>query len=319
MRMATDMRTTVSTRTRRDPATALGRSWPRPRSTRCAFAIASRSISSTSQSRPSTAGASARSLLADAGPKPRPTVLGLVIAWAAPSPAVLGPTTPTPRRGSGPSILAAFATRCSSSSRSARSSGRPRQSRRPVPVHNETVDGSWRPSESSSTWQRRALLRGRPDDLNITRRLPAHGLPMPRLAGVVVSAGTPSARLDHARCRDQPAHRRSSWSAPGACFAIRALMFDGVPARSISTRSRELRRARRGRRERPAQSVATGTEVALTAHLVTPAGHPDDAFFRAAAARLRERFAIGHVTLQAATEVLMAPCEGPAPQKTDQA
>ena len=30
-----------------------------------------------------------------------------------------------------------------------------------------------------------------------------------------------------------------------------------------------------------------------------PAGHPDDAFFRAAAARMRERFAIGHVTLQA--------------------
>ena len=30
-----------------------------------------------------------------------------------------------------------------------------------------------------------------------------------------------------------------------------------------------------------------------------PAGHPDDAFFRAAAARMQERFAIGHVTLQA--------------------
>ena len=56
---------------------------------------------------------------------------------------------------------------------------------------------------------------------------------------------------------------------------------------------------------------ATGTtEVALTAHLVTPDGHPDDAFYRAAAARLRERFAIGHVTLQAATEELMTPCDG---------
>ncbi len=58
---------------------------------------------------------------------------------------------------------------------------------------------------------------------------------------------------------------------------------------------------------------ATGTtQVALTAHLVTPAGHPDDAFFRAAAARMQERFAIGHVTLQAATEELMAPCGAPA-------
>ena len=56
---------------------------------------------------------------------------------------------------------------------------------------------------------------------------------------------------------------------------------------------------------------ATGTtEVALTAHLVMPAGHPDDAFFRAAAERMRERFAIGHVTLQAATETLMTPCDG---------
>ena len=43
---------------------------------------------------------------------------------------------------------------------------------------------------------------------------------------------------------------------------------------------------------------------------MTPAGHPDDAFFRDAAARLQKRFAIGHVTLQAATEALMAPCDG---------
>jgi len=56
---------------------------------------------------------------------------------------------------------------------------------------------------------------------------------------------------------------------------------------------------------------ATGTtDVALTAHLAMPAGHPDDAFFRAAAERMRERFAIGHVTLQAATETLMTPCDG---------
>ena len=42
-----------------------------------------------------------------------------------------------------------------------------------------------------------------------------------------------------------------------------------------------------------------------------PAGHPDDAFFRAAAARMQERFAIGHVTLQASTEPLMPACGGP--------
>ena len=50
----------------------------------------------------------------------------------------------------------------------------------------------------------------------------------------------------------------------------------------------------------------------MTAHLATPGGHPDDAFFRAAAERMRERFAIGHVTLQATTEMLMTPCDGVA-------
>jgi cobalt-zinc-cadmium efflux system protein len=44
---------------------------------------------------------------------------------------------------------------------------------------------------------------------------------------------------------------------------------------------------------------------------VTPAGHPDDAFFREAAARMKERFAIGHVTLQASTEPVMPACGGP--------
>ncbi len=57
---------------------------------------------------------------------------------------------------------------------------------------------------------------------------------------------------------------------------------------------------------------ATGTtDVVLTAHVVMPGGHPDDAFFRAAAARMQERFAIGHVTLQASTEPVMPACGGP--------
>ena len=53
------------------------------------------------------------------------------------------------------------------------------------------------------------------------------------------------------------------------------------------------------------------TEVVLTAHVVMPAGHPDDAFFRTAADRMKARFAIGHVTLQASTEALMPACGGP--------
>ena len=98
-------------------------------------------------------------------------------------------------------------------------------------------------------------------------------------------------------------------------------MFDGVPT------SIDLDAVRAELAALPGVSCvsdlhvwATGTtQVALTAHLVTPAGAPDDAFYRVAAARLQERFAIGHVTLQAATEALMTPCDGalavPAPNR----
>ena len=40
------------------------------------------------------------------------------------------------------------------------------------------------------------------------------------------------------------------------------------------------------------------TEPVLTAHLVIPTGHPGDGFLAAARVMLRERFAIGHATLQ---------------------
>ena len=89
------------------------------------------------------------------------------------------------------------------------------------------------------------------------------------------------------------------------------LMFDGVPASiDLEAVRAELAALPGVARVSDLHVWATGTtEVALTAHLVMPAGHPDDAFFRDAAARLQERFAIGHVTLQAATEALMAPCD----------
>ena len=43
------------------------------------------------------------------------------------------------------------------------------------------------------------------------------------------------------------------------------------------------------------------TEAALSAHLVMPAGHPGDGFLTAAAADLRDRYRIGHMTLQIET------------------
>lgn len=44
------------------------------------------------------------------------------------------------------------------------------------------------------------------------------------------------------------------------------------------------------------------TDVALTAHLVMPGGHPGDGFLMEAAHELKDRFGIGHVTLQVETD-----------------
>ena len=48
-------------------------------------------------------------------------------------------------------------------------------------------------------------------------------------------------------------------------------------------------------------------EVALTAHLVIPDGHPGDAFFKEAEHALHERFGIDHPTLQIETEEAAEP------------
>ena len=53
------------------------------------------------------------------------------------------------------------------------------------------------------------------------------------------------------------------------------------------------------------------TETVLTAHLVMPGGHPGDAFLDDARAMLKDRFGIGHATLQ----VELVGAEGPAPAK----
>jgi cobalt-zinc-cadmium efflux system protein len=49
------------------------------------------------------------------------------------------------------------------------------------------------------------------------------------------------------------------------------------------------------------------TEIALTAHLVMPAGHPGDAFLVHVAEELREHYGIHHVTLQVETEGAACP------------
>ena len=50
------------------------------------------------------------------------------------------------------------------------------------------------------------------------------------------------------------------------------------------------------------------TETALTVHLVMPAGHPGDHFMAQVGRELRERFAVGHATIQVETGDELHPC-----------
>jgi cobalt-zinc-cadmium efflux system protein len=95
------------------------------------------------------------------------------------------------------------------------------------------------------------------------------------------------------------------------------LMFDGVPEHIDLAAVRTALEALPGvARVHDLHVWATGTtDVALTAHLVMPAGHPDDPFFEGATTQLRERFCIGHVTIQVVRAPFMALCEG-APAAT---
>lgn len=57
---------------------------------------------------------------------------------------------------------------------------------------------------------------------------------------------------------------------------------------------------------------AMGTsQIALTAHLVMPQGHANDAFLKHATDQLHDRFDITHVTLQVMQQAFTAPCAPP--------
>ena len=101
----------------------------------------------------------------------------------------------------------------------------------------------------------------------------------------------------------------STW---GLLLQSLRLMFDGVPAHiDLHAVRRELEALPGVDRVHDLHVWATGTsDVALTAHLVMPAGHPDDHFFESATHQLRDHFKIGHVTLQVVREPFMALCEG---------
>jgi len=59
---------------------------------------------------------------------------------------------------------------------------------------------------------------------------------------------------------------------------------------------------------------AMGTsQTALTAHLVMPQGHADDAFLQDAMEKMHDQFEITHVTLQVMKEPFTTPC-GESPE-----
>lgn len=160
------------------------------------------------------------------------------------------------------------------------------------------------------------FLRGSREDLNL------RGAFLHMAADALVSAGVVMAGA-------LTWWRGWTWIDPAACLVIAIiivvgswgllteslhLLFDGVPPHVDLAAVRALLRAQPGVREVQDLHVwALGTrEVALTAHLIMPDGGGDDAFLRATAASLRERFGIGHVTLQVQRAPSSAACDAPS-------
>jgi len=95
------------------------------------------------------------------------------------------------------------------------------------------------------------------------------------------------------------------------------MLFDGVPDSVDPQAVQECLAALPGvTRVHDLHIWAMGTsQVALTAHLVMPQGHADDAFLAQATQQMHDRFAITHVTLQVMTEPFTRSCDqqvGPA-------
>lgn len=95
------------------------------------------------------------------------------------------------------------------------------------------------------------------------------------------------------------------------------LLFDGVPEHIDLPAVQAWLAARPGvaRVDDLHVWAMSTTRVALTAHLVMPAGHPGDEFLRTTSDGLYEGFGIAHVTLQTVAAPMLQPCHAPAPQR----
>ncbi|MDO9004554.1 MAG: cation diffusion facilitator family transporter [Aquabacterium sp.] len=90
------------------------------------------------------------------------------------------------------------------------------------------------------------------------------------------------------------------------------LLFDGVPDQIDLGAVRGYLQSLPGiERVHDLHVWAMGTsEVAMTAHLVMPSGHPDDAFLKGINQQLHEQFDIDHVTVQVVKVPFTRPCQG---------
>ncbi len=104
------------------------------------------------------------------------------------------------------------------------------------------------------------------------------------------------------------------WGTWGLLRESTHLLFDGVPAHVDPAAVRAYLAALPGVahvHDLHIWAMST-TQVALSAHLITPAGHPGDALLRAATEELRAQHRIDHVTLQLTAEAIAPMCESTA-------
>ena len=162
------------------------------------------------------------------------------------------------------------------------------------------------------------FMRGRKDDINI------RGAFLHMAADALVSAGVVVAGA-------LALWFGWTWLDPVASLLIAAvillgtwglfrqslhLLFDGVPENVDLHAVTALLGALPGVvRVHDLHVWAMGTaETALTAHLVMPHGHADDAFLRDATEQIHEHFGIGHVTLQVVRQPFTRSCAPSAPE-----
>jgi cobalt-zinc-cadmium efflux system protein len=252
-------------------------------------------------------------LLADAGHN-LSDVAGLVLAWGG---ALAGRLRPDARHSYGwkrAGILAAFANALLLLVAMGSLSWEALQRlAAPQPAHGLTIMVVAGIGIVVNTATAMLFMRGREGDLNI------RGAFLHMAADALVSAGVVVAGA-------LALGFGWNWLDPAASLLIAAvivaatwslfrqslhLLFDGVPERIDVAEVRACLEALPGIDQVHDLHVwAMGsTDVALTAHLVMPGGHADDAFLEQATRQLQHRFGIDHVTLQVMQQAFMQPCD----------